>query len=193
MLQKNKFRKYKNPKHSMSRVPCRMSQGFSLIEVLVTLFVLSAGLVGVSVLMANNIRSSENSKNQIIATQLAQEGIELVRNLKDNKQLDAAPYNNQTCIFLCTGLRVDKTLVLDSGGDKRLYLNGSFYTHTNTGTPTKFYRQIDLSITGDIAHVPSSDRVIKVTSYVSWNGTGIPGICNIANKCVSIVSKMPDL
>jgi len=190
----------------------KFGNGFSLIEVLVALLVLSMGFTAVFALMANNIKSSENAKNQIIASQLAQEGIELVRNMKDNKELDTADTTYTHCnytqensdgtIRLCNRLRIDETSLFDNNANKRLYLNSSFYTHGSSVTPTKFYRRIDLSITGDINNSPSSTREITVTAYVTWNGSGFianidnnglaAGNCNIANKCVSAVSVLPD-
>ena len=164
-------------------------RGFSLVEVLFTLMVLSVGIAAVAALMTANIKNSTNAKNQIVASNLAQEGVELVRNLKDNKEinLDSLPagtYDNQ---------RIDKTMTaINSGADKRLYLNGGFYTHTATGTPTKFYRSVSLLITGDKAAIPSSTRITTVTSFVSWNATGSFSPCNVANQCVSVVSVIPD-
>lgn len=177
-----------------------VKSGFSLVEVLMTLFILSIGLVAVSFLMINNIKSSETAKNQIIASQLAQEGIELVRNLKDSKNLDTLTSGSYP------SYRIDYTMAnLDNYADKRLYLNGNFYTHTlNLPAATKFYRRIDLLVTGNKLPAPSA-REIKVTSYVTWNNSGFTvaaGLadasdnvinCNIANKCVPAVSVMPDL
>jgi type IV pilus modification protein PilV len=174
-------------------------QGFSLIEVLVSLFVLSIGITAIAVLMVDNIKNLQTSKNQIVASQLAQEGIELVRNLKDNSSdpvingFIAGNYNNY---------RIDKDMLsvnsTNNDGEQLLYLNGSFgsfYTHT-TGSPTKFFRRIDFIVSGSALPAPSS-RQIKATCYVTWNNTGflamsLPADCNVANKCVSVVSVLPD-
>jgi len=196
MIKMNKFKKYKTAR-----------RGFSLIEVLVTVFILAIGLVAVSTLMADNIKSSENAKNQIIASQLAQEGVELVRNMKDNGLLDPSYSDSSACTpaSKCINLRIDKDDTIFNTNntlDKQLYLNGNFfYTHA-AGTPTKFYRRIDLTVAGAKA---TTNRVITATSYVTWNNMGFTvaaGIvdvsgnitnCNIGNKCVSVVSVMPDL
>lgn len=167
----------------MIKKSSKIKKGFSLIEVLVTLFVLSAGITGVSVLMIGNITTSETSRNQIIASNLAQEGVELVKNLKDNNQasvnLVAGSYANR---------RIDNTMsALDGGADKKLYTDGNFYTHVSTGTATKYFRNVSLVIVG-VAPL----RTTTVTVNVSWNGTGIPLVCNIANKCVSVQAVFPD-
>ncbi|HAR99643.1 MAG: hypothetical protein US57_C0010G0010 [Candidatus Moranbacteria bacterium GW2011_GWC2_37_73] len=177
----------------------KIKRGFSLVEVLISLLVLSIGISSVLFLMTANTKNSINAKNQIIASELAQEGIELVRNLKDNGEatLDAlnalgSPYNDKRIDYTSSALN------MGVGTDKRLYLNGGFYTHTNGAgsVPTKFYRTIYLTVTGTKA---LSTREIEVTSYVTWknNGfasiTGFPGTCNIANNCVSVKAVFPDL
>jgi prepilin-type N-terminal cleavage/methylation domain-containing protein len=190
------FQNHKKDKAKMKK-NSKFNRGFSLIEVLVTLLILSFGIAAVTFLMAANIQSSIDAKNQIIASQLAQEGAELVRNLKDNRNSDlynltkgGSPYNN---------LRIDMTMSkLDSGPDKRLYLNGNFYTHSLAGTSTKFFRTLSLEVEGDATETPSS-RVVTALIYVTWNNEGFVGElsnltnCNTGNKCVSVVSKLPDL
>jgi len=173
-------------------------QGFSLIEVLVSLFVLSIGITAIAVLMVDNIKNLQTSKNQIVASQLAQEGIELVRNLKDNNS-DSVINNMNTAGSPYNNYRIDKDMSsvnsTNNTGEQLLYLNGSFYTHT-TGSPTKFFRRIDFIVSGSALSAPSS-RQIKATCYVTWNNTGflamsLPADCNVANKCVSVVSVLPD-
>lgn len=175
----------------------KIKRGFSLVEVLISLLVLSFGISGVLFLMTANTKNSINAKNQIIASELAQEGIELIRNLKDNEDaalnaLNAAgsPYNDRSIDI--------GSSALNNGGDKRLYLNGGFYTHANGvgSIPTKFYRMLYLTVTG----VAPLTREIEVTSYVTWknNGftsilAGLPGTCTVANSCVSVVAVFPDL
>jgi len=178
-------------------------KGFSLIEVLISLLIFSFGVAGVIFLMMNSVKDLQNMRDQVIASMLSQEGVELVRNLKDNEELDGPPYDfdevNDCSGNKCEELRIDSTLLFFDKSNthpEKLYLIGSFYVHDNAGTPTKFYRRIDLEVKGSIA---SSDREIKVTSYVTWNSTGfgavgtLPTDCTIGNKCVSIVSKMPDI
>lgn len=188
-------------KRQILKVKYRMSEsGFSLIEVMIAIFVLSLGLVAISFLMVNNIKSSENSKNQIIASQLAQEGIELVRNMKDGKiaALDNLSAGSYVYMIDTAGTFIEN----NSDPNKfKLYLNNFFYTHESSGgTPTKFYRSIYLDITGDKDHDPYSTREIKVTAYVSWNGKGFidelqnvdATKCTIGNKCLSVVSVLSD-
>ncbi|MDO8529622.1 MAG: dockerin type I domain-containing protein [bacterium] len=60
------------------------ARGFSLIEVMIACFVLTVGILAMIDLMAISIRNSIGARDQIIASELAQEGMELVRNIRDN-------------------------------------------------------------------------------------------------------------
>ena len=162
-------------------------QGFSLIEVLVSLFVLSVGITAIAILMVNNIKNLQTSKNQTIASMLAQEGIELVRNYRDN---NPTVFSSGGTGAFSGDYRIDmKTGTLDSTSSGiELYLNSTnnFYTHDPAGSKAiKFYRQIH--ITPDTVN-----KEMIVTSYVIWSGTSIPTTCNVAKKCVSVISIMPD-
>ncbi len=188
----------KNHRALIEKNKLSSQKGFSLIEVLFSLWVVSMGVVAISALMSGNIKTTTNAKNQVIASSLAQEGIELVKNLKDNnpatftsvsgEKTDGAEYR----IDLSTDY---PGLISNINSDKRLYLINDLtriYSHAGT-IPTKFYRKIE--ITND-----SLAKNVIVTSFVVWNNSGFPVVpydpitnpCNIANKCVSVVAVLPD-
>ncbi len=62
---------------------------FSLIEIITILFIVSLALVGILSLIIQNIQSQSYNKNNLIAYQLAQEGVELVRKVRDSNWLSA--------------------------------------------------------------------------------------------------------
>lgn len=61
--------------------------GFSLIEMLLVIFIVAVGLVGVSQLVVQSLQSQHISERTVVAYQLAQEGIELVRYIRDTNWL----------------------------------------------------------------------------------------------------------
>lgn len=56
---------------------------FSIIEVLVGIFIFSLGLVSVFMLLSSSMNLNELNKNKIIAANLAREQVELFRNIRD--------------------------------------------------------------------------------------------------------------
>ena len=60
-----------------------MKKGFSLVEVITILFIVSVGLLGILSLIIQNIQSQTYNKNNLVAYQLAQEGVELIRRVRD--------------------------------------------------------------------------------------------------------------
>lgn len=64
--------------------------GFTLVETLVAIAVLLAVIVGPITLIAHGLFSASFSRNHLIASNLAQEGIELIRAVRDNNILCAS-------------------------------------------------------------------------------------------------------
>ena len=65
------------------QVSFRTYSGFSIIEVLVWIFIFSLGLISVYALLVSSLSLNERNQNSIIASNLAREQIELLRNIRD--------------------------------------------------------------------------------------------------------------
>ncbi|OGF32050.1 hypothetical protein A3H09_01275 [Candidatus Falkowbacteria bacterium RIFCSPLOWO2_12_FULL_45_13] len=128
------------------------NSGISILEVVVAILIITIGLVGVLSLVIQNIRVQYIDKNVLIASGLAQEGLELVRNVRDANWLIPSNVWNQDIVG-------DGTYAIDYSGRNslnqavnslgqagtRLYINNAsgLYTHTAAGaTATNFYRLI---------------------------------------------------
>lgn len=61
--------------------------GFTLIEVLTALFVLTMGLVSVTALLTHTVSSTAGVNSNLTASFLAQEGLEIARNTRDTNFL----------------------------------------------------------------------------------------------------------
>lgn len=70
------------------------NRGFTLIEVLLAVTVFSIGIIGSYNIIAYNISNFSKSINRVIASNLAQEGFELVRNIRDSNWLSGADWDN---------------------------------------------------------------------------------------------------
>ncbi len=144
----------------------KFKAGFSLMEILVVLFIVSTAMLGIVSLIIQNIQVQSINKNNLIASSLAQEGIELIRNVRDNNWKN----NNDFDTNLSDGFyRIDYrggVPVYDNSAAK-IYLKDGFYMHDNGGdiglTPTIFNRQIAVvKLTTEIG------QPLKVKSIISW-------------------------
>jgi len=177
----------KNTKINFKKKSSQKRKGFTLLEVLISLMILALGVSTITLLMANNIRNSVESKNQIIASSLAQEGIELLRNLQENNQADFFSDVKKNRDYIIDPLSSYSDFIASysvNTSEKKLKLtNSGFYIHSTTGTAdTKFLRRITFD---------ESPNDITETSTVSWNSTYFPTVCNIANKCVHVSALIP--
>lgn len=125
------------------------NSGISILEVIVAMTIITIGLVGVLSLVIQNVRAYYVNRYVLMAAGLAQEGLELVRNVRDLNWLTQGNAWKQ-------GLVGDSDYTIDYNGatsikmsvnsiaDAGLYINGNgFYTHDPDGnTLTNFYRLI---------------------------------------------------
>ena len=59
------------------------SYGFSIIEVMISIFIFSMGMASIFMLISSSININATNKDSIIASNLAREGIEIIRNIRD--------------------------------------------------------------------------------------------------------------
>jgi len=137
-------------------------KGFSLLGVIIATLITSIGLVSILSLAALSLRGASLSKTRLIASGLAQEGIEVVRGIRQSYEpwddwynmvstgVYRVQYNSKAFMwFSNTPLKLDKT----SG----LYQYGS-------GDNSPFYRKIALE--------KISDNELKVMVEIKWQTKG---------------------
>jgi len=91
--------KIKNPKSPAGNPgsPLRdlkLKRGFTLIEVVVSIFVLSIALSAISFIFSSVIASANTVKHNFIASFLAQEGIEVMNNLRNGDWIAGRPFGS---------------------------------------------------------------------------------------------------
>lgn len=69
-------------------------RGFTLLETIVSIGILTTGILSIVGLMSYNISQATLLKNRVIATSLAQEGIEIMRNIRDTNWLQNKSFND---------------------------------------------------------------------------------------------------
>lgn len=144
-------------------------KGFTILEMIVAIFVLTVGLIAMLSLMHRAIFAAELFSSRLKAAYLAQEGLEIVRNIRDSNWLaqrtnPALPWDNN----LEAGDREadynDSFLTPFLGRDLRIDSSG-FYNY-DSGTATKYQRKINIQNPGP--------GILKVLVQITWQERGAP-------------------
>lgn len=153
--------------------------GQTLLEVMIALFVLTSGFLGILSLLSQSIFLSKTIGNQAIATYLASEGIETAKNLIDRdvyENLAGAGGGWGACFNGNVDFELDYTTTncaaMHSFGDPDsadyLYFdpttNTYFYSFDGAGgSPSIFKREVK------VVQNPANPDEITVQSIVYWN------------------------
>lgn len=121
-------------------------RGFTIVEVATVLFIVAIGLIGILSLIVKNVQSQGYNKQNLVAYQLAQEGIELIREVRDTNWNNGEDFR--------TGIASDGSYYMDyldtapltASGPQALYLDSDgFYSHDSAGTDSGFRRLITIT------------------------------------------------
>ncbi len=161
-------------------------KGFTIIEVVITIFLLSIAVLGVYNAFSTIVVLTANISDSFTAGYLAQEGMEIVRNIRDNNWIKPSPdwrcgladtgslstpdcKNADYCATGCEADYKDDSLV--SYSNNALYLDndtGFYVRNPGSNTQTKFKRKITI----EVLHIPDEPvldyKVMKVIVEVFW-------------------------
>lgn len=139
-----------------------INKSFTLIEVIIAIFILTVGTVGAFSLIQRTIALTSISSSRLTAAYLAQGGMEIVRNIRDSNYLQELSWDTGLtgCSSGCEADYNDSALSADLG--RFLKIDGGFYNY-DIGTDTIFKRKITL--------IPGVD-ILEVSTEVSWQERG---------------------
>ena len=157
-------------KHSLK---CSRYDGFTLIETLFAILIFSAALISLLAISSKGISATNEVKNETTAYYLAQEGLEVVRNIRDNNFLSNSVWtdgflSNPDCSTACHvvySTTAAPTLAQNSGQlSNEIYFSSGQYG--NAGDDTGFSRDIT------VAPGTGQDEYV-ITSRVNWQAKNI--------------------
>lgn len=146
----------------------RKEKGFSLLGVIIAMFIMIVGMVGILGLLEMSFYSAYSSKMKLTASGLAQEGIEIVRGIRrrqsdwdawyssiPNSGMNISVQYNSDCLGCCPGGSCPSP-----GSNPKLKINSSGFYQYDSGNESSFTRMITIE--------KISSNEIKVISEVNW-------------------------
>ena len=169
---------FNNPRRH--RKSMRLKSGFTLVETLVAITILTLALGGPMTLATRSIKDSLASRNKVVAFYLAHEAIEYVKNKRDSNFLyqicftsnGPIPPNSPppSCPTALTNWLDGQSSVLSSLNCTPLLFDGSNYS-CSSGSSTIFSRQVTMT-NPDGSPLPITGNEIKVEATVTWTDYG---------------------
>lgn len=179
---------------------CNKKNGFTIVELIISIFILQSVIVAVFGAFSIVTILTADASDRLIGAYLAQEGMEIVRNIRDSNWLkieDGTLNPGEWTMGLTTegacgttGCEADyaSTSLLGTSNNYLETSTDKFYNYT-TGLPTKFKRKIVVIKVGDVDG--SDDHIIKVSAEVSWDkkatilqGALLAGNCQVGKNCI---------
>lgn len=156
------------------------AKGFTLIEALVAITVLILSVVGPISLIGDAVHKLFYVRDEVVAINLAQEGLEAVRQVRDNNMIAGAAwdtgFNGQSYVVDIGGVSL---LSACSGCDQKVYFDTVTDLYRQGGvfdTNTQFSRVITISSAG----LGANER--NITSSVTWNTASDIGTVSISEN-----------
>ncbi len=141
-------------------------KGFTLLEVIAAIFILTVGAGAAFALIQQTLISTSLVEDKFTASYLIQEGMEIVKNLRDKAWLENKSWDEYLPVGDWQADYDDQALTscsspCDYNSSNLLFLkiNGGFYNY-DSGTPTKFKRKITIS--------EKTEDKMKISIQVSW-------------------------
>lgn len=136
------------------------NKGFTLIEVLLSVFIITVAVLGLYNGISYSFNSVEKAKDKFIAAYLAEEGLELVKNIRDsNFVANRANWKEGLNCVSCK-MDINDTALNTINPTSPLLIDENGFYNYSSGTKTIFSRKIVIS---DV-----NDNKIKVSVIVYY-------------------------
>ncbi|MFA5228268.1 MAG: type II secretion system protein [Candidatus Paceibacterota bacterium] len=117
-------------------------KGFSLIEMLISVVIITTGIVGTFSVISSFSEQSKQLRDNFVAAYLVQEGIEIVKNIRDTNRIQSNLWDDglENCYTGCEASYNDSTLSSWVGEGRVLYIENS----------SGHYKYLDVPASNDV-------------------------------------------
>lgn len=146
------------------------SKAFTLIEILIAITVMTLGVVGFHAAITRVASLTFSNSDRFVASRLAQEGIELVSNIRDTNWVEKTnPSWDDGLTGYSSGCEIDYddsdfTNWVEPG--RYLKIDSNRFYNYQSGENTKFTRKITIT--------PINADELKIKVRITWSGKGSP-------------------
>lgn len=165
-------------------------KGFTLVETLVAIFVLTLSIMGPMAAAQSSLKASFVARDQITAFYLAQDSIESIKALRDSVYVnnvrnnetndwldllsDCKPDNSDGANKYCKVINTNNPIELQSasaGSNFDVYLINNEFTNQigDANQKTKYSRKVNLTRIGN------KNDELKITVEIEWTGNFLSG------------------
>ena len=141
-------------------------KGFTLMEVIIAIAVIITALITLIALISFVVSGLRPAEFRLIAVNLAQEGLEIVRNIRDSNWLSykRAPENWRDGLSTGDYRAQYNQFALLSWADSFLKIDSNGFYQYDSGSDTSFKRKITIEHMGN--------NQIKAVSEITWQEKG---------------------
>lgn len=153
----------------------KQEKGFTVIEMVIAIVLLSVAVIGVYNAFSRILIVTAGINDNFIAAYLAQEGVEIARNIRDNNWIAGADWNDKFSVCNPDCIAEYDSTIFQGWTGQNLYLTSDgFYTYTQTGnTETKFKRKISITPVEKDDGETTEVYALKVAVTVYWDEKGV--------------------
>ena len=175
----------KQPAPSLTRTGLLIKfsgQGFTLIEVLIASTIIAFAAGSVMMIGRSSIRNYDSGLERTQAYLLVQEGLEIVRSIRDNQSLDKR--SNDWATFLPTPSSATYHPAWDASSGRYRLLAGGEELQPDTRVNLRFTRSITFVSQPTLPALVGPDGTVldrgienntrRVVVEVQWNSNGVP-------------------
>lgn len=148
----------------------KKEKGFSLIEILISILIVAIAIVYVYRVISKYNTYTQKERESFVASYLCQEGIEIVKNMRDSNWIEGVDWDNglTSCTSGCEADHNDTTLTAWSSPGRDLYIENVTGSYEYIASPvladihTSYKRRIEIVNPG-----PGDDE-LDITVIVYW-------------------------